>query len=108
MLSVRYLNDACTRLYMQWNKINVAVAESASQANTRSVCVTGTTVYVRVSVLGHKAPSTLHTSNNVEATLSNATMSNVDSTMSNVASTLLPKTATLSKQQATKLTLLLV
>ena len=101
MLSVRYLNDACTRLYMQWNKINVAVAESASQANTRSVCVTGTTVYVRVSVLGHKAPSTLHTSNNVEATLSNATMSNV-------ASTLLPKTATLSKQQATKLTLLLV
>jgi len=44
-----------------------------------------------------------HTSNNVEATFSNATKLNVASTKSNVASTLWPKTATMSKHQATKL-----
>jgi len=49
--------------------------------------------------------SLVHTSNNVEATLSNATMSNVASTMlpflatmSKQRSTLLPKTATMSNE----------
>jgi len=45
----------------------------------------------------------VHTTNNVEAILSNATKSNVVSTKSNVASTMLPKRATMSQQLATKL-----
>ena len=45
--------------------------------------------------------SSVHTSNNVEATLSNATGRTILSTMSNVASTLLPFLATMSPVSAT-------
>jgi len=44
----------------------------------------------------------VHTSNNVEATLSNAAKSNVASTKSNVASTLLPFLATMSNESFVK------
>jgi len=52
---------------------------------------------LNIPTINHRCSlNPVHTSNSVEATLSNATRSNV-------ASTLLPKMATMSKQQATKL-----
>ena len=49
----------------------------------------------RQSTMSTKALSPVHTSNNVEATVSNATSWTILSTMSNVASTLLPFLATM-------------